>query len=165
MHGSPFSCRALTGKDGSNNLRPMSAERYWLSRSGGEVTGPHWRGRLMKMLAAGEILDTDQLCKDGTEEWTNALEELQFLQWTAPVQAPALAPVKRCKKIVIRQQTETAGVVLFIVGLLFSPCLIGIPLLIWGCMIMSTKVYGCGACGNEIAKTAGVCGVCGAVCE
>lgn len=150
----------MTNDEVSCNLGAMSAERYWLSKNG-EVTGPFWRGKVMQMRAAGEIGEADQLCKDGTEEWVNAEEELQFLAWSDPVKAPALVPQKRYPKLIIRRETVTGGIVLIVIGALFSPCLIGIPFFIWGCCIVSRPVYGCGACGNVMERTAGVCGTCG----
>ncbi|MEX2581457.1 MAG: NINE protein [Verrucomicrobiales bacterium] len=47
---------------------------YWICRTAGEVEGPFAGDQVRGMWDRGEIAATTQLCEDGSDAWSNALE-------------------------------------------------------------------------------------------
>lgn len=109
----------------------------------GEKLGPYNHMDIAAGLASGAFLPTDMVWRLGLRDWT-PLHSLT---------ARAYNPCPQCKGDLIIQSENPqrgTGIIVIVLGALFSPLCVGIPFLIWGLMLISESRshWHCRGCGR-----------------
>lgn len=72
--------------------------------------------------------------------------------WTGKGKAPVCAACNRPMRASPEYPNQGTGCIVALLGLLFAPCLIGIPIAIWGLVMMNGKRdrWVCLGCGRDV---------------
>jgi uncharacterized protein YbaR (Trm112 family) len=128
----------------------------------GQKQGPYSCGQVRDQLASGHLQVDDPAWHEGLANWAPLGSVLRLedspplalvgqTQYTEP--AVESYPCPRCRGE-LRYQMESpsaaAGCIIILLGLLFAPLIIGIPIIIYGIVLMGKekKYWHCRSCGT-----------------
>jgi DNA-directed RNA polymerase subunit RPC12/RpoP len=127
---------------------------------GGETTGPHGRGRLAEMLAAGAIDADAMACAPGSEDWMPV--EVAVLPAEVPTMAWKNEPQPVWARRVMRAPMVGLALLIALIGfaaLVMANWIVGVVLILLA-LLVDRRHYICGECGNRVEKTSVVCPSC-----
>lgn len=145
----------------------------WYVQIDGDVLGPLSAGDLVDLAGKGTLKRTDQVARQAGGPWCEAnrvkglfppAEERPVLADVAPQPPPQPQPTQfrgppydcaRCGGALLktrRAPQEGIGCLLLIVGIVLTPLLIGIPVVVAGIFLMckTEHFYQCRRCGQKV---------------
>lgn len=144
---------------------------YWLSRGGGAPEGPYEESQVIAMWALGQIIASDPICVDGSEDWRPAGFVLQHVDAamkaaqspSGPLVAdvPALPVEISWAQHVKHDENGCLCIGLCVLGVLGLFFFIIPGLLFFILAAMLNKVHWtCSNCGNRVERSSSFCPSC-----
>lgn len=149
----PSSADGATGKVARKD--DIGAQQHWAPDAtiyiyrDGATEGPYSAQEIREAQAFGKFQPSDKVWSKELKEWIPVLAEAK----PAPIAAPLRKTCPQCQAE-MPLQTENpqrgTGTIMIVLGILFAPFCVGIPLLIWGIVLTSeTRSYWhCRGCGR-----------------
>jgi hypothetical protein len=115
----------------------------------GVTEGPYSAQEIRKASASGKFQPADKVWSKDLKKWTPILTEAK----SEPVVTPLRKTCPQCQaemSLQIENPNRGTGVIVLVLGILFAPLCVGIPLIVWGATMAgeTRSHWHCRGCGR-----------------